>query len=342
MQKFLMKKRLKDADSSRMSSLAAADTRSSKKILFSLFSRYGDAVIALKVMGEFMGKYPDKEYLLITSNQLYPYAKRMIGGKAEIVSLDKRRNPVKLLSTVKKIKERGMDLGLNPFSLGDDSEYFISFAKKYFPFKGSRDFCVAENLYEVVRRYLALPAKAVALKSREPAEVQKILIAPSSSNVVKSLDASDIKKLANGLKARYPGASVTVAVDKEEKGIAASAGVDTFIFSKSKSSSEGFMELLTSADLFVAVDAGPLHLADALGKPTIGIFGPTSPETIIDKDSTVVSLRNPKLNGTYCFVQSCKNPVCIHSLFDGDFLDTAVPVDFSLDIKIEEEKCLVV
>jgi heptosyltransferase-2 len=36
--------------------------------------------------------------------------------------------------------------------------------------------------------------------------------------------------------------------------------------------------LVERCDLFVSNDSGPMHLASALGVPTIGIFGPTSPE----------------------------------------------------------------
>jgi len=36
--------------------------------------------------------------------------------------------------------------------------------------------------------------------------------------------------------------------------------------------------LLEKADLFVTNDTGPLHLASAVGTPTVGIYGPTSPD----------------------------------------------------------------
>lgn len=40
---------------------------------------------------------------------------------------------------------------------------------------------------------------------------------------------------------------------------------------------ERLIAILRSADLLVAGDSGPLHLACALGKPVVGIFGPTDP-----------------------------------------------------------------
>jgi lipopolysaccharide heptosyltransferase I len=41
----------------------------------------------------------------------------------------------------------------------------------------------------------------------------------------------------------------------------------------------GLAALLRSADLFVGVDSGPLHLAAALGTPAIGLYGPKHPLT---------------------------------------------------------------
>jgi ADP-heptose:LPS heptosyltransferase len=40
----------------------------------------------------------------------------------------------------------------------------------------------------------------------------------------------------------------------------------------------GTMALLRGAELVVAGDSGPLHLANALGTPVVGLFGPTSPD----------------------------------------------------------------
>ena len=37
------------------------------------------------------------------------------------------------------------------------------------------------------------------------------------------------------------------------------------------------MALIADAELLVANDSGPLHLAAALGRPLVGIYGPTEP-----------------------------------------------------------------
>lgn len=42
----------------------------------------------------------------------------------------------------------------------------------------------------------------------------------------------------------------------------------------------GFLGLLALADLFIGVDSGPMHLADALGSPVIALVGPALAQTI--------------------------------------------------------------
>ena len=46
--------------------------------------------------------------------------------------------------------------------------------------------------------------------------------------------------------------------------------------------------LLEAADLFVGNDSGLLHLALALGRPAVGIFGSTSPDQVIGLDADCV------------------------------------------------------
>ena len=53
--------------------------------------------------------------------------------------------------------------------------------------------------------------------------------------------------------------------------------VDRFINLTSKTSLLQMVELIRRARLVIANDSGPLHIAAALGRPTLGLFGPTSP-----------------------------------------------------------------
>ena len=95
---------------------------------------------------------------------------------------------------------------------------------------------------------------------------------------------------------------------------------------------------MKGSDLFVGVDAGPLHLADALGIPSIGIFGPTAPETILDRDSGIVPLRLNTMQGWFCDIRDCPDPLCLHRLLAGTLLPPA-PVDFTHPTTLEVEVC---
>jgi len=53
------------------------------------------------------------------------------------------------------------------------------------------------------------------------------------------------------------------------------------------------MALLRRAKFVVSADTGPLHLASALGAPTIGLFGPTDPSRNGPFSPQDVSVRNP-------------------------------------------------
>jgi ADP-heptose:LPS heptosyltransferase len=53
---------------------------------------------------------------------------------------------------------------------------------------------------------------------------------------------------------------------------------DRFVNLTRRSSLPQLIELLRRADLVIANDSGPLHMAAALGRPTLALFGPTSPD----------------------------------------------------------------
>jgi heptosyltransferase-1 len=58
------------------------------------------------------------------------------------------------------------------------------------------------------------------------------------------------------------------------------------------------MALLRRAKFVVSADTGPLHLASALGAPTIGLFGPTDPCRNGPFSPDDVTLRNPAVSVT--------------------------------------------
>ncbi|MFQ5646866.1 MAG: glycosyltransferase family 9 protein [bacterium] len=66
-------------------------------------------------------------------------------------------------------------------------------------------------------------------------------------------------------------------------------------------------------DLLVAVDTGPLHLAAALGIPTVALFGPTDPvrNGPLGNRNIVVHHR---LDCSGCYKRDCPSPRCMESI----------------------------
>jgi hypothetical protein len=337
MWKLLLQHRLKK-NLLRNSPVTLSDIKSSSTILFSVFSRYGDSVIAFRAINEFMALYPEKSFILITSPQMAPYARKIIRHKIELHGVNKRKNPIRFLTIVNMLGRRDIDLGLNPWSHGDDSKFFITFARKFSVFGTFITHSKEHNLYVRVREYLLLGPAAVAVTVPDLSAVITIVLSPFSTDVTKSLCSNDVEALIGQIRQRFPGAKITVALQGKERG-SLKAKTDVFLFGKSLKRSEAFLKLLESSDLFIGVDAGPLHLAEALGIRAIGIFGPTAPETILDRSSAVLPVRHARLNGIFCFVKQCKKPVCIEELFKNDFLCHSNHVEFGRKILLETEEC---
>jgi ADP-heptose:LPS heptosyltransferase len=53
---------------------------------------------------------------------------------------------------------------------------------------------------------------------------------------------------------------------------------------------EEIVALIAAADLLVAIDSGPIHIAGAVGTPVVGLFGPVNPNFRLPADSPAVGL----------------------------------------------------
>jgi len=245
------------------------DILKANKILFSVFSRYGDSIISFKIIDEFVKKYPNKKYYLITAPQFFPYAKEIVTfSNVKHIKFNKK-NPINLVYLTLFLKKENIDLAFNPWSFGEDSEYFLFFAKKYISFKNFKRFTKIDNLYDRVREYLYLPIyKNKEVENFDIDYNAKTLIAPYSTDITKNLSKENVLFL----KKLFPNSILALPSDKSYL-----FNGKKFIFKKSEKKSKEFLSLLKEIDLFIGVDSGPLHLALALNKKSIGIFGPTSP-----------------------------------------------------------------
>lgn len=262
-----------------------------RQILFAVFARYGDSVIAFKSIDRFIATYPGKEYIVVTTHQGLPYARALIQAPIRLYAINKRRNPIALVRFISMLRHRAPDVGFNPWSHGLESEWFVSYCTRFYYFRSYDASHRALNHYEKLRQYMLLPAPPRHEPWKWPRDPQRILIAPFSTDTERSLGREALENLVRELRALHPHAVLTLALMPAERDAVDIKMVDTvFVFRKSRARSAEFVALVKRADLFVGVDSGPLHLADAIGIPTVVFFGPTTPEKVLDRDSRAVPL----------------------------------------------------
>jgi len=262
--------------------LELEDIQQASKVLFSLFTRYGDTIIDLAVIKEFIEHYPDKEYLILCPRQMKPYVNELLSN-IECIALNKR-NLFDMLKINRKLKKWQPDIGFNPWSNGLDSCYFLTYCKKFLCYK---DFDRPEiiNHYQVVRKYLQLPEQDWSInKPTLKGDYQQILICPQSTSFDRSIPNIKIDELIADYNDKYNHPKITIAsMDKMHFRDAH----NQFIFSKSAKSSQQFINLVKRSDMVVCSDSGPLHIASALHKDIMAFFIITEPKIVVNYDSNI-------------------------------------------------------
>jgi ADP-heptose:LPS heptosyltransferase len=257
--------------------------RESKKILFSIFTRYGDTVIDLVVIKEFIEIYPDKDYLIFCPKQMEPYVNELLPS-IKCFAFNKR-NPFEFIRAVMLLKNRAFDVGFNPWSNGLDSSFYLSFCNRFLFYK---DFDKPKviNHYQVVRRYLKLPEKDWNVnKLNLKKSYKKILICPQSTDTLRSISNEQLDKLILDLNKSYNNPEIIIASMKESF---FRNGCKRLKFEKSANASKLFLELMKKSTLVVSSDSGPLHIALALKKDLIAFMNSTEPQDVINTGSSLV------------------------------------------------------
>lgn len=295
MWKLLANRRLKRSTAAD-APIARDEITAARQILFAVFARYGDSVIAFKSIDRFISLHPGKDYIVLTTHQALPYARALIQTPARLYGINKRRDPIKLIRLIRMLQRQPPDVGFNPWSHGLESNWFISYCKRFYFFRSFDATNSALNHYEKLRRYLLLPLPASCPPTMPPHRVERILLVPFSTDVQRSLNRDEVKMLIRELRRQYPSALLTLALMESERAIIEHQWVDDiFAFGKTQARSIEFLALLERTDLFVGVDSGPLHLADALRVPSIAFFGPTAPAKVLDQDTCVAAFEKSTL-----------------------------------------------
>ena len=264
------------------SAITIEDIRKANKVLFALFTRYGDTIIDLVVINEFVENYPDKDYLVLCPKQMKPYCEEF-APKVKCIGVNKRNylDMIKLDSYLKKWRP---DLGFNPWSFGAESNFFLTYSKKYQFYNNFKKPEII-NHYEVVRKYLSLPEKNWKIHDlKMELSYKQVLICPESTDNERSISNDEVDLIINKFKSNYGSPLFTIA------SLSLSylhSNWDSFIFKKTKKSSKDFIKLVKDSDLIICADSAPLHIAIALKKNVIAVFNSTTPEIAINSDSEV-------------------------------------------------------
>ena len=254
-----------------------SDIQNSKKILFCLFTRFGDTIIDLVIIKEFIEEYPDKDYLILCPKQMRPYVSEIIPN-VRCMAINKR-NLFELLKIDLVLKKWRPDIGFNPWSNGLDSCFFISYCKKFLFYK---DFLKPQTINhdQVVRRYLNLKEKEwkiVNLVSK--GNYKNILICPQSTDNERSILSDQLDKIISEVESDFDSPDITIASMRLEY---LRDNVNSFVFKKNAISSQNFIKLVKGSDLIICADSAPLHIANALKKHVFAVFNSTKPEVVLN------------------------------------------------------------
>jgi ADP-heptose:LPS heptosyltransferase len=265
------------------------DIKVSGKILFSIFTRYGDTIIDLVIIKEFVNKYPNKEYLIICPKQMEPYVNEILPN-IHCFAFNKR-NLIEFISVIRLLKNKVFDIGFNPWSNGLDSSFFLSFCNKFLFYKDF-DRPSIINHYQVVRQYLKLPQKEWKInKLILKKSYKKILICPQSTDINRSIPNDQLDKLIQNCNKLYDRPQIIIA------SMDVAYFRDTCVnlkLKKSVDSSKLFLSVMRQSSLVVCSDSGPLHIALALKKDLIAFMISTRSQDVINSGSSIKIINSSK------------------------------------------------
>jgi heptosyltransferase I len=125
------------------------------------------------------------------------------------------------------------------------------------------------------------PAVAAAIKARwHPAPARWIALQPGARWLNKRWPAEHFAELTRRLAAEHADVRFAVLGGKDDQPLAEAvcrAAPEQCLNLAGQTSLPEMVEWLRWCDLMVTNDTGPMHVAAALGKPVVGVFGPTEP-----------------------------------------------------------------
>jgi ADP-heptose:LPS heptosyltransferase len=151
---------------------------------------------------------------------------------------------------------------------------------------------------------MLLPQRYYEHKKREilPEGALVVGFQPGAANIYKMWPVENFKKLAKMILAEYPNTIIAVTGSKKEHRLGEAireADSERIINFCGKFGIENLPKLISEMDVLVTNDTGTMHVAIALGVPTVELFGATDSEGIgvyQDKDRHIVIQKTDTLN----------------------------------------------
>jgi len=160
------------------------------------------------------------------------------------------------------------------------------------------------------------------LSAENPGGAPLVVMLPSSRWVTKRWPAEYFATLADrvttrlGAKTLYLGAPGDVPLVETIRGRMKKEALSLVGETSLKQSAA----VIARADAVVANDSGPMHLAVALGRPVVALYGPTSPARTGPYDGSV-SVLQTTCECAPCFESECDKPECMRDITVDDVFD---------------------
>lgn len=143
--------------------------------------------------------------------------------------------------------------------------------------------------------------------------------------------ASHFADAITGISERHPGTRFMIIGGASDRGLAEEIDQNTevpVIDLTGKTSIPEMIEWLRASTLTITNDTGPMHIAAALDRPVVGVFGPTDPAQTGPYGDQITILRPDVLSCAPCLKSTCHwkvNMECMQSVWPRDVVLAAEP-----------------
>lgn len=299
-----------------------------QKILIIRLDRLGDFVLTLPVIENIKAYYPDAKINVLVRPYLQKLAK-MIKSIDEVIIYDG------FIKTAKRVKRGGFDLAidmLDDYPIKSVMLALLSGAPRRAGFAGGfREFLFTDAVYpaggkrsmvdinlELVGK-LGIPVKATIPKiilNKQANNIKPTMtIHPGAKYPSQRWGAEKFAVLAVKISESYD-VDIIIIGSNEEKTLVENIIKQTVGNNRIKTvfpELDGLVHLLAGSILLVCNNSGPLHLAAAMGIPTISMMGPTDPHLWWPQGERNIVIRK-ELPCSPCGFGRCGVHECLESI----------------------------